>query len=210
MDEEWQRFTARFQMTLAAQLEGKPEAFKALWSHGSDVSILEALGGPEHGWTEVGLRLDWASGQVRASDLRLENILTVVGTDMAVTVDLERMVRTVDGKQVPRVLRCTQVYRIEGWRVEDLPPSRRRATAGGSLRSVSLARDVRQRRAAEAEPEHGREDGRGRVSSPRRSGPGLVWAVRNAVSPRLRAEHVDAARADGLRSYAAGRGEETA
>jgi hypothetical protein len=119
MDEEWQRFRARFQMTLAAQLDGKPEAFKALWSHRPDVSILGALGGFERGWTEVGPRLDWASSQVRASDLRLENMLTVVGTDMAVTADLERMVRTVDGKPVPRVLRCTQVYRIEDgeWKI---------------------------------------------------------------------------------------------
>lgn len=119
MDEEWPRFRARFQMAVAAQLEGKPEAFKALWSHRPDVSILGALGGFERGWTEVGPRLDWVSSQVRANDLGLENILTVVGTDMAVTADLERMVRTVDGKPVPRVLRCTQVYRIEDgdWKI---------------------------------------------------------------------------------------------
>ncbi len=119
MDEKWRRFRATFQVALAAQLDGKPEAFKALWSHRPDVSILGALGGLEHGWTEVGPRLDWASTQVQARDLELENILTVVGPDMAVTADLERMVRTVDGKPVPRVLRCTQVYRVEhgGWRI---------------------------------------------------------------------------------------------
>ena len=49
MDGGWQPFRARFQMALAAQLEGKPEAFKALWSHRSDVSILGALGGLERG-----------------------------------------------------------------------------------------------------------------------------------------------------------------
>jgi ketosteroid isomerase-like protein len=50
---------------------------------------------------------------------RLENILTVVGTDIAVTVDLERMIRIVDGQPVPRVLRCTQVYRMENgeWKI---------------------------------------------------------------------------------------------
>ena len=113
MDEKWRRFRASFEAVLAEQLDGRPAAFKALWSHSPDVSILGALGGLERGWTEVGPRLDWASGQVRASDLRLENILTVVGTDMAVTVDLERMMRIVDGQPVPRVLRCTQVYRME-------------------------------------------------------------------------------------------------
>ena len=113
MDHQWQRFRASFQAALAAQLTGKPDAFKALWSHRPDVSILGALGGYERGWPDVGPRLDWASGRVRAHDLRLENLLTVLGTDMAVTVDLERMTRTVGGNQVPRVLRCTQVYRIE-------------------------------------------------------------------------------------------------
>jgi hypothetical protein len=132
MDEEWRRLRAKFQMALAAQLEGKPEAFKALWSHRPDVSILGALGGLEYGWTEVGPRLDWASRQVQAHDLKLENILTVVGADMAVTADLERMVWTVDGKPVPRVLRCTQVYRVEHgeWRIfhrhaDELRPANR-------------------------------------------------------------------------------------
>jgi hypothetical protein len=38
---------------------------------------------------------------------------------MAVTVDLERMMRIVDGQPVPRVLRCTQVYRVEDgeWKI---------------------------------------------------------------------------------------------
>ena len=74
MDERWLRFRARFQIALAEQLEGRPEAFKTLWSHSPDVSIFGALGGLERGWTEVGPRLDWVSGPVRASDLRLENL----------------------------------------------------------------------------------------------------------------------------------------
>jgi hypothetical protein len=132
MDDQWERFRATFRTALATQLEGESDAFKALWSHRPDVSIFGALGGLERGWTEVGSRLNWVSGQVRARDLELENILTVVGTDMAVTADLERMTRIVDGNPVPRVLRCTQVYRIEDgkWRIvhrhaDDLRPAAR-------------------------------------------------------------------------------------
>lgn len=113
MDERGARLRARFQTAPAAQLEGRPAEFKALRSHGPDVSIRGALGGLERGWTEIGPRLDWVSGQVRTRDLRLENMLTVVGADLAVTADLERMTRIVDGRPVPRTLRCTQVYRIE-------------------------------------------------------------------------------------------------
>jgi hypothetical protein len=132
MDEQWQRFRTRFQIALDATHAEKPEMFKELWSHRADVSILGALGGFERGWSEVGPRLDWASTQVRATGLRLENILTVVGQGMAITADLERMMRVVDGQPVPRTLRCTQVYRIEEgeWKIfhrhaDELQPAAR-------------------------------------------------------------------------------------
>jgi ketosteroid isomerase-like protein len=63
-------------------------------------------------------RLEWARG-IRASGRRTENLLTVVGQDLACTVDLEHMERTSEGRTLHRTLRCTQVYRLEGgrWKV---------------------------------------------------------------------------------------------
>jgi ketosteroid isomerase-like protein len=54
-----------------------------------------------------------------ATDRTVENLVTVVGTDLAYTVDLEHMERTVDGERIHRVLRCTQIYRLEHgeWRI---------------------------------------------------------------------------------------------
>lgn len=119
MDEKWQKFRERFEAAVAAQLSGNSEPFKALWSHKPDVTIFGGLGGHEQGWPEVGIRLDWASKLVVARHVRLESLKTVVGPDMALTVDLEHMIRTVDGREIERALRCTQIYRLEDgdWRI---------------------------------------------------------------------------------------------
>jgi hypothetical protein len=134
MDERWRRFRQSFEAALAAQLGGRTAPFKALWSQRPDVSIFGALDGLELGWSEVAARLDWVSERVRAIDLQIENLRTVVGPELAVTVDLERMRRLVDGRPVPRVLRATQAYRLEDgeWRIfhrhaDELRPSGRDA-----------------------------------------------------------------------------------
>jgi hypothetical protein len=119
MSDEWTAFRARAQAALGEMQEGRPEAFKALWSHGEDVSILGGFGGYERGWAAVGPRLDWASARIDSTNLRVENLLTVVGDDVAFTVDLERMERNVGGVRTPRLLRCTQGYRREAgeWKI---------------------------------------------------------------------------------------------
>ena len=134
MDERWRRFRQSFEAALTAQLGGRTAPFKALWSHRPDVSIFGALDGLELGWSEVAARLDWVSERVQAIDLQIENLRTVVGAELAVTVDLERMRRLVDGRPVPRVLRATQAYRLENgeWRIfhrhaDELRPSGRDA-----------------------------------------------------------------------------------
>lgn len=118
-DNDWQRFRATLQEALAAHLAGSPAAFQRLWSHGADVSLMSASGGLQRGWVEIGPHLDSVSRQLNAHELRVENVQTVVDGNIAITADLERMVRTIDGKPVPRVLRCTQAFRIEGgeWRI---------------------------------------------------------------------------------------------
>jgi ketosteroid isomerase-like protein len=119
VDGNWDDFRERCQAALAELVEGRPEPFKELWSPEDDVSIMGAFGAYEKGWADVGPRLDWASSQIGATDRTVENLVTVVGTDLAYTVDLEHMERTVDGERIHRVLRCTQIYRLEHgeWRI---------------------------------------------------------------------------------------------
>ena len=119
MDNDWDRFIARCQEALGDLVEGRPDPFKALWSHAEDVVIMGAFGGHEQGWEQVSARLDWASAGIEATNRVSENILTVVGDSLACTVDLEHMTRHTGDQPVPRTLRCTQAYRREDgeWKV---------------------------------------------------------------------------------------------
>ena len=134
MDSDWDRFISRCQQALGNLVEGRPGPFKALWSHAGDVVIMGAFGGYERGWEQVSARLDWATAGIKATDRAAENVVTVVGDDLAYTVDLEHMTRHAGDQPQPRTLRCTQAYRRENgeWKVilrhaDELPGKRRTA-----------------------------------------------------------------------------------
>jgi len=44
MDTTWERFVSVCQAALGELVEGRPEPFKALWSHADDVVIMGAFG----------------------------------------------------------------------------------------------------------------------------------------------------------------------
>jgi ketosteroid isomerase-like protein len=113
VDSDWDRFISRCHDALGELVEGRPEPFKALWSHADDVTIMGAFGGYEQGWEQVSARLDWAATGIKATGRVAENVVTVVGDDLAYTVDLEHMTRHAAGQPTPRTLRCTQAYRRE-------------------------------------------------------------------------------------------------
>jgi SnoaL-like domain len=119
VDNDWDRFVSCCQQALGEFVEGRPEPFKALWSHTDDVVIMGAFGGHERGWQQVSARLDWAAKGIKATDRIAENLVTVVGEDMAYTVDLEHMTRRAGDHPQARTLRCTQAYRREHgeWKV---------------------------------------------------------------------------------------------
>jgi ketosteroid isomerase-like protein len=119
MDATWEQFVSVCQGALGELVEGRPEPFKALWSHADDVVIMGAFGGHERGWEQVSARLDWAAKGIAATDRCAENIVTTVGEDLAFTVDLEHMTRHIGDRRQPRTLRCTQAYRREDgqWKV---------------------------------------------------------------------------------------------
>ncbi len=119
MDNDWDGFISRCQDALGELVQGRPEPFKALWSHADDVVIMGAFGGYERGWHQVSARLDWASAGIKATGRAAENVVTTVGDDLAYTVDLEHMTRHTADQPKRRTLRCTQVYRRENgeWKV---------------------------------------------------------------------------------------------
>jgi len=104
----------------AAQLQlvnGRPDAFKALWSHHDDVTLSGGLGGAvAKGWPQVSERLDWVATQYLDGTRTHEEIARNVGQDLAYVVLRETIRFTSPSNRRPMIqeLRVTQVFRREG------------------------------------------------------------------------------------------------
>ena len=118
---EWANFIAKLEAAEYEFAQGRPAAFKALWSHSDDVSICGAFGGVESGWNKVASRLDWASSQFSAGTRSREEIRSAVGADFAYIVQTEHIRFHVPGRTEKSTLdlRVTMVFRREadGWRI---------------------------------------------------------------------------------------------
>ena len=101
MGTERERFASACQEALGLLAEGWSEPFQALWSNADDVVIMGAFTGYGRGWGQVSARLDRAAEVIRATDRAAENVVTVVGDDLAYTVDLEHMTRHVGDRPHP-------------------------------------------------------------------------------------------------------------
>ena len=80
---------------------------------------MAAVGGSEVGSGQVSTLLSWASKQQSFERWSAENIALLVGTDLALTVELEHYGHHIDGEDKELTLRATQVYRREGgeWKI---------------------------------------------------------------------------------------------
>jgi ketosteroid isomerase-like protein len=74
---------------------------------------MAAVGGYEVGFDRVSALLSWASTTQRFESWSAENIATAVGSDLAVSVELEHYGQHVDGENKEMTLRATRVYRRE-------------------------------------------------------------------------------------------------
>lgn len=102
-------------------INGRPAAFKALWSHRPDVTIFGGFGSAELGWGSVGPRLDWASAQFSDGARSREVVSTVVTGELGYVVQIERVRFKVPGQSTRSLLelRVTMIARREpeGWRI---------------------------------------------------------------------------------------------
>ncbi len=109
----------------AAQRElqnGRPEAFKALWSHADDVTLSGGFGGTiEKGWEQVGRRLDWVGAQFSNGTNTIERIVAKANGAIGYVVQIERLRFQVPGQahESTRDYRVTMLFRreAEGWRI---------------------------------------------------------------------------------------------
>ena len=115
-DEALARFREALTAAGSAFVRGNAEPFKALFSHGKDVTIMGAFGGFEQGWDLVGPRLEWASSQFRDGVWSCTNLSAHVTEGLACLVDIERTEAVLGGghEKVIQELRVTHVLRQEG------------------------------------------------------------------------------------------------
>ena len=137
---EFDAFYEKITQTQADLFRGRPqEPFKALWSHASDVTLFGVLGGKgEHGWDQVGPRLDWAATQYADGILTTERIASYVEGNLGYVVQLETVRFKVPGQSEESLLqiRVTWIFRREreGWRIVHRhadPQTTRQGTAEG-------------------------------------------------------------------------------
>lgn len=70
---------------------GNPEVYKSLWSRRDDVTLANPFGPPVRGWDEVSARLDLAASKYRdGQGYEFENVSTVIASELAYTVEIER------------------------------------------------------------------------------------------------------------------------
>jgi ketosteroid isomerase-like protein len=109
----------------AAQVQlvnGRPEAFKALWSHHDDVTLSGGLGGAiAKGWKQVSERLDWVATQYVDGTREHHEVTRFVGQDLGYVVLREtiRFKSPSNNAPVIQELRVTEVFRREDghWRI---------------------------------------------------------------------------------------------
>jgi SnoaL-like domain len=120
-DPEWTAFIAKLEAAEHEFAQGRPAAFKALWSHGDGVSLCGGFGGMESGWNKVAARLDWASSQISEGTRSSEEIRSTVGADFAYIVQTEQIRFRIPGRSELSTVdfRVTMVFRREpeGWRI---------------------------------------------------------------------------------------------
>lgn len=109
----------------SAQLEfqqGKPDNYKALWSHGSDVTLAGGFGGViEQGWENVSKRLDWASSQFSNGRNEIRRLGFSSGENLGYLIQVEHLLFNAPGQTgtAERTYRVTMIFRREdaGWRI---------------------------------------------------------------------------------------------
>jgi len=116
---ELEKFVERCLDGLSHQVRGDSAPFLAVWSHDDDIAILGAAGSYAQGWDDVRDHLLGTSRSLDWTDLSVERLLTTASGELALTVVLEHMTRSANGKPDSRTLRATQAYRRENgdWRL---------------------------------------------------------------------------------------------
>lgn len=103
-------------------INGDPGGYMALYSHREDVTVANPFGPPVRGWSDVFATIERAATHYEDGEIvGFENVVTVIGADLAYTVEIESYRARVGGGRevVPFALRVTTGFRREdgAWRI---------------------------------------------------------------------------------------------
>jgi hypothetical protein len=121
-DSNFTTFLARLDTAQEKFARGRPDDFKALWSHTGEVTLAGGYGGhSDRGWDKVGARLDWASATYQDGARSNQIISGCVAEHFAYVVRKEIIEARIGGQagRSRHELRVTMIFRRgpEGWRI---------------------------------------------------------------------------------------------
>ena len=119
---EFATFLSKLDAAQLALQNGRPEAFKSLWSHSEDVTLSGGFGGTiEKGWIAVSNRLDWVGANFSKGENNIERLVTNHDERLGYVVQLEHIsfVAPKTGRPATRDYRVTMIFRREktGWKL---------------------------------------------------------------------------------------------
>jgi hypothetical protein len=114
-DSEWKVFMKKLELAEEEFVQGRPEAFKSLWSRADNVTLCGGFGGIEYGWQNVARRLEWVSLKYTDGTRTREEISSFVSADFAYIVQIEVIHFRIaeQSTQATQELRATMVFRRE-------------------------------------------------------------------------------------------------
>lgn len=115
----WGKFVNALVAGQTAFVRGDPTMLMGLWSHADDVTLMGAWGGYERGWSMVGPRLEWVSKNAANGTYSYDEVSAIVGSDLALFVQIEHIAIPNLERGAPSHLRVTHTMRCEGsdWRI---------------------------------------------------------------------------------------------
>jgi ketosteroid isomerase-like protein len=120
--EELEAAIEEYHAAAAEFVRGRPERYKAIYSHRDDVCNANPFRPVAHGWAEVEETLDraasfWQDGEI----VGFERLATFATAELAYVLEFERFRAKIGGREEPAEigLRVTSVLRPEedGWKV---------------------------------------------------------------------------------------------
>jgi ketosteroid isomerase-like protein len=118
-EDEVRQASDRFYAALNSWLGDDAGPMSAVWAHSTDVTTMHPIGEREVGWEQVWSSWEQAATVISAGQVRLNDQLIRVGTDLAYELGIEEGEAMVAGERVQFKQRVTNIYRREGgeWKI---------------------------------------------------------------------------------------------